>query len=469
MDYPEKKHITIVSEQQLVDALNKIRNAEYGLGVKGYFVLNELKLLASSNQYTLFTIPKKRGGQRQICAPSRNLAFVQLCIAILMKRLYRPNDNVFGFVEGRSIAGNAKVHVGKKYVLNMDLKDFFNSIIEDTIIEKLIRQPYYFSYRVAKLISDLVTVVMPNGVRCLPQGAPSSPIFTNIVSDHLDIRLSKLGQKYNVKYSRYADDITFSSDKPILFRKEGFASKKRGLRALIEFIIQNEGFEINNKKTRISLPNQQHEVTGLIVNEKINVRRTYIKQLRTEIHNWEKDGYIKASFIFFKYHDKTQMGPGIPSMENAIDGKLSFIRMVKGVNDPTYLKLRGRFEYLLLRDKNIIELVNKAEFTQPNDNVFEIKSPKKRLLRKKNESNRYNQWRVIKERAFSNIERQMIVSGIIVISRFGSSARFQLSNGKIKYIPTSYSCSLSIGEVIDVSKHYLQILSNGFREIYRLV
>ena len=134
----------------------------------------------------------------------------------------------------------------------------------------MIRQPYYFSYKAAKFISDLVTVIMPNGVRCLPQGSPSSPIITNIVADHLDVRLSKLAQKYNVQYSRYADDITFSSVNPVLFKRKWVTSKKKGLRGLIEFIIQEEGFEINNKKSRISLPGQQHEVTGLVVNDKVN-------------------------------------------------------------------------------------------------------------------------------------------------------------------------------------------------------
>lgn len=120
----KRKYPAIANEQQLVDLLNKIRSDENILGLKGFFTLNELKQLATSNQYTFFKIPKKRGGHRQICTPARNLAFVQLCIAILMKGLYKPNSNVFGFVEGKSIVDNAKIHIGKKYVLNIDLKDF---------------------------------------------------------------------------------------------------------------------------------------------------------------------------------------------------------------------------------------------------------------------------------------------------------------------------------------------------------
>ena len=465
----KRKYPAIANEQQLVDFLNNIRSDENILDLKGFFTLNELKQLATSNQYTFFKIPKKRGGHRQICTPARNLAFVQLCIAILMKGLYKPNSNVFGFVEGKSIVDNAKIHIGKKYVLNIDLKDFFNSITEDVIIEKLIRQPYYFSYKASKFISDLVTVIMPNGVRCLPQGSPSSPIITNIVADHLDVRLSKLAQKYNVQYSRYADDITFSSVNPVLFKRKGLTSKKKGLRGLIEFIIQEEGFEINNKKSRISLPSQQHEVTGLVVNDKVNVRRNYVKHLRTEIHNWEKDGYIKASFIFFKHHDSTYKRAGIASMENVIDGKLSFLRMVKGENDPTYLKLKIRYESLLARDKRIIELANLNEHSESNDNVFEIKYPKNKLLKRKNKDNEYNHWEVVGTRNFSDKECELIISGTIIPSNYGNSACFQLTNGKIKFIPVSYSSSLGVGDKVDVTRHYLQILSNGFRRIYRIV
>ena len=333
----------------------------------------------------------------------------------------------------------------------------------------MIRQPYYFSYKAAKFISDLVTVIMPNGVRCLPQGSPSSPIITNIVADHLDVRLSKLAQKYNVQYSRYADDITFSSVNPVLFKIKELTSKKKGLRGLIEFIIQEEGFEINNKKSRISLPSQQHEVTGLVVNDKVNVRRNYVKHLRTEIHNWEKDGYIKASFIFFKHHDSTYKRAGIASMENVIDGKLSFLRMVKGENDPTYLKLKIRYESLLARDKRIIELANLSEHSESNDNVFEIKYPKKKLLKRKNKDNEYNHWEVVEKRYFSDKERELIINGTIIPSNYGNSACFQLTNGKIKFIPVSYSSSLGLGDKVDVTRHYLLILSNGFRRIYRIV
>lgn len=466
-----KKHLTIRTEQQLVDVLNEIRNKENILGIGGYFDLNEIKKLATKNSYTFFSIPKKRGGKRQICSPDNYLAFLQLCIAVLLNSLYKPNENVFGFVNGKSIVDNAKKHCGKQFILNIDLKDFFNSITEDLVIEKLIRQPYYFSYGVAKLISDLVTVQMPNGIKCLPQGAPSSPLFTNIVADHMDVRLSRLSDKYGMTYTRYADDMTFSFDLPVLKKLRKHGKIKNGIRDIIQDIIKDEGFEINQKKCRFSFTNQQHEVTGLIVNEKVNVRRQYIKQIRTEIHNWEKDGYIKASFNFFRIHQFSHKGNAISSMENVIYGKLSFIRMVKGANDPTYLKLAERYKNLYKRDKQFIELSNiKSNFQGGMiDNIFEIRPSKRSILNKKNSNGEYPCWKEIGKRGFTEKEKSLIISSEVISSEYGSSVKFVLRNGKTKYIPVSSISVLCLGEEIDMTNNKVLILSNGYRYIYRIL
>lgn len=346
--------LTILSESHLICILNRIRRRPDILNCKGYFKLAHVKELSENGRYRSFEIPKKRGGKRVIFSPERNLAFLQYCIAVLINSIYKPNACVHGFTNGKSIVSNALAHVNQDIVYNIDLQDFFSSISYETIIEKLIRQPYYFSYRAAKLIAMIVTVNTETGQRVLPQGAPSSPIFTNIVADHMDVRLQKLSEKYGMTYTRYADDITFSFDKKALCRwsSHGFI---KGLKDIIEDIIQTEGFKINKKKTRISFPNQRHEVTGLIVSGKVNVRREYIKRLRTEIHNWEKDGYVIASYKFFNVNRKgSDKNLIIHPMQNVIEGKLSYLRMVKGPNDSTYLKLKLRFLALLKRDKQFL-------------------------------------------------------------------------------------------------------------------
>lgn len=340
------------SERHIITILNRIRRRRDILNCKGYFKLSTLQKYASGNYYKFFSIPKKNGGKRIISAPERELAFIQLCIAVLFNSIYKPNKCVFGFVDKRSIVQNAQQHINKEILFNIDLKDYFSSISYNDIIEKLIRQPYYFSYPAAKFLTDILVVETQDGKRVLPQGAPSSPIVTNMIADHLDVRLSKFAEKHDLTYTRYADDITFSFSRSKLrgWRSHGLT---KGIRDIIFDIIETEGFLINKRKTRISFINQRHEVTGLVVNKKVNVKREYIKRLRTEIHNWERDGYVIASYKFLKHYEKTHLGK-LKSMENVIEGKLSFIKMVKGENDTTFMKLYNRFMLLMQRDKVFI-------------------------------------------------------------------------------------------------------------------
>ena len=313
-----------------------------------YYNAEYFRQFTSGYDYANFNIPKKHGGYRYISNPIHPLKIIQSSIASFFEIVYKPNDNAFGFIKKRSIVDNAIKHVGKDVVVNIDLKDFFNSIDYGKVIEKLIRQPYYFHYNVAKLIADLITVKADGKGRFLPQGTPSSPIFTNLIADLLDIRLSKLAEKHNMTYSRYADDITFSFNYSVYLLKW---KKNRILKRVVFDIIESEGFTINKRKTRFAFKYNRQEVTGLTVNEKVNVKRSYIKNLRTELHNWEKDGYIRASYKFFKNYEQKKNAKDLPPMERVIMGKLSYVKMVKGKEDSTYNKLRERFYFLYNRDK----------------------------------------------------------------------------------------------------------------------
>lgn len=339
----KRGELVIRSVSQLISLLNRIKyhNKKQFRNIDKFTILF---LLANSygDKYKNFSLPKKNGGKRNISSPCNELKLIQNGLNTLFGNIYRPNINVFGFVEKKSIIQNAEKHIGKAVVINIDLKDFFNSIIFDTIIEKIIRQPYYFSYRPACLIAKLLTVSSENGNRILPQGAPSSPLITNIVADHLDARLSGFAKKCNLVYTRYADDITFSTNNYNNWLK---------CRKSIFHIIEDEGFTVNKRKFHISFAGQRQVVTGLVVNEKVNVKREYIKSVRTEINNWEKDGYVIASYNFFKfYENKHPLRKTVSPMERVIAGKLSFIKSVKGKDNPTYIKLKSRYDKLLDRD-----------------------------------------------------------------------------------------------------------------------
>jgi len=180
----------------------------------------------------------------------------------------------------------------------------------------------------------------------LPQGAPTSPIITNIICKRLDIRLTGLAKRFGLKYSRYADDITFSSEHNV-YQKEGDFIKE------LERIIQSQGFDIKDSKTRLQKEGHRQEVTGLLVNKKVNVQKRYIKQLRTWIYLLEKYDYAQAHQIFLKHYlnDRGNVKKETIKIENAIKGKLQYLRMVRGENSSMYHSLNKRFSIYLQKNQ----------------------------------------------------------------------------------------------------------------------
>lgn len=175
----------------------------------------------------------------------------------------------------------------------------------------------------------------------LPQGAPTSPVITNIICQRLDYLLAAVAKRFHLRYSRYADDITFSSMHNVYQPESDFLKE-------INRIITEQGFHIKENKTRLQKDGYRKEVTGLLVNEKANVHQRYIKQLRMWLYYWERYGYERASVFFINQYvaDKGHVRKGKPDMANVIAGKLDYLKMVKGLKDGTYKTLKGRFDKL---------------------------------------------------------------------------------------------------------------------------
>ncbi|WP_428654177.1 reverse transcriptase domain-containing protein [Runella sp.] len=174
--------------------------------------------LSSNKRYRHFTIKKKNGKERQIAAPASGLKLIQRCLNLIFGAIYEPKSYVTGFVNEKSIVDNANIHVGKRYVFNIDLQDFFPSITVYRIKAVLGIEPFNLINDrdfLAFTISNLCCIENPQNKAVLPQGAPTSPILSNIASQKLDRRLNGLAKKVGCKYSRYADDITFSADMDI--------------------------------------------------------------------------------------------------------------------------------------------------------------------------------------------------------------------------------------------------------------
>lgn len=293
-------------------------------------------LAKRDERYIHFEIPKKTGGVRKISSPDRFLKKVQRRIAFILEALFTPKPSANGFVTGRSIVSNAKGHIGKKFVYNIDLKDFFPSIHYGRVKAVMKLHPFKCTDEMAHLIAHLVCY---KGV--LPQGSPTSPILTNIVSQNLDRKLVAIAKHYRCFYSRYADDITFSSNKNI-FKKEKF------LFALNE-VIQTEGFTINEKKTRLQKATQRQEVTGIIVNQKVNLKRNYIKQIRAMLYNWEHKGIAYCQAKLAKHYPDEKgfiRNKTIPSFENVLHGKIMFLGMVRGKDDVYFISFLEKFNQL---------------------------------------------------------------------------------------------------------------------------
>ena len=302
-------------------------------------------LLANDNHMSLykeFEIPKKSGrGTRRIHAPTGDLKEILSCINIILQEKYVPGGCCTGFTRGRSVVTNASVHTGQNYVCNIDLKDFFPSITYGQVYTALKSCPLNFSNDLAKTVARLCcmkTIDNQNYVHyVLPQGAPTSPVLSNIVCSRLDSYLSGLSSRMNVKYTRYADDMTFSSMYNAFHSHGDFLN---GVRRIIE----GQGFSINEKKTRLQKKGARQEVTGLVVCDKVNVRREYIKELRTLLYIWEMYGYPDAVRRYAEKHGILSADE-VP-LKSIIRGKIQYLRMVKGASDPTYIRYQVRFDDL---------------------------------------------------------------------------------------------------------------------------
>ncbi|WP_299707482.1 reverse transcriptase domain-containing protein [uncultured Pontibacter sp.] len=312
---------------------------------------------ASKNRYTVFFIKKKSGAERTIHAPSKGLKVIQKCLNLILQTVYAQHQHkaATGFVPGKSIVDNAKLHTNSLYVYNLDLKDFFPSIDQARVWGRLKFPPFNLNeksnkLKLANLIASLcchemeVERIQPDAswqkvVRnVLPQGAPTSPTLTNIICQQLDFYLSAVAKRFSLKYSRYADDITFSSQHNVY--QEGSEFLKE-----LHRIIAAQNFHIKPSKTRLQKQGYRQEVTGIVVNDDVNVPKRYIKQLRMWLYYWEQYGYDRAYSFFVQQYkaDKGYVKKGKPDMANVIKGKLDYLKMVKGADNTAYLKLVERY------------------------------------------------------------------------------------------------------------------------------
>lgn len=281
------------------------------------------------SQYKKFKIKKRSGGRREICAPQSRLKLLQRklseklyeCVKEISEKQNRKNSFSHGFVPERSIATNAQVHRNKRWVFNIDLNDFFPSIHFGRIQGILVKDSAYsFNPTIARIIAQICS--LDEG---LPQGAPTSPIISNIVTRPLDLRLVALAKKYKCIYTRYADDITFSTNQKIFPHQIAFLDELGNTKISDELNkqVSDSGFSINVKKTRLQSKKDRQSVTGLIVNKRVNVTREYRKYVRAMVDGFVKDDNFHIPQPFsHRFENKGNAGC---SSANVLQGMLGFI------------------------------------------------------------------------------------------------------------------------------------------------
>ena len=318
-----------MSQLKRIQDAQSLTDLAHILGYKPQAVSFLLYILPDSEKYTTFVIQKRNGGVRVINAPVPKLKKLQKHLARLLTRCIteihgNPPKSLLahGFLRSRSIYTNASLHKNRRYVLNLDLKDFFPSINFGRVRGFFIRdQKFCLNENVATVIAQ---IVCHNNE--LPQGSPSSPIISNLIGHILDVRLVEFLKNSGCTYSRYADDITISTNKikfPInvaIPQEENPEEWKLSLALVDE--IKRVGFEINTCKTRMQYRGSRQIATGLVVNKKVNIRNEYYRKARAICHR-----LFTTGSYFLSEPTETQKNL------RKIEGILSFIYQIKDRSD----------------------------------------------------------------------------------------------------------------------------------------
>lgn len=303
----------MIIKMEFKDITDKRLLAKF-LGIKYKELTYILYSKRTENLYQTFEIPKKDGKMRCINAPQEPLKYVQRNLAkqliSIQEKYYLETNNIIqGFTKKRDIISNGSYHRNKRYILNLDLENFFDSF-------HFGRVKGYFQKNQYFMLNSNVATCLAN-IACykgkLPQGSPSSPVITNLICSILDRRLATIAQKYRMTYTRYADDLTFSTN------RRDFLENKDELISELYAVIDKSGFKVNRNKTRVLFWNSRQEVTGLVVNKKISVKREFYKETRAMLDHLYKGLIVEHN--------------GIEVSLQQIEGRLSFINQIDKYNN----------------------------------------------------------------------------------------------------------------------------------------
>lgn len=284
--------------------------------------------------YKNFNVAKKSGKPRPINSPDRRLKFLQRQIATKLDMIYPRRNPVHGYVKERSVKSNAAAHQNQRFVLNLDIKDFFLTITEGRIVGVLT------AIGVPDRVSAIIARICCYGGR-LPQGGPASPVLSNMICFRLDRALLKVAKEGRCIYTRYADDISLSGLRPLspLFENglppSGPISPEL-LSSALQSAFANNGFVLNPEKIHYADKFSRRVVTGVKVNEGLNVDRRFVRNIRAALFEVEKDHVAAQARYLSKFGGST-------TISAHLKGKIAWLGFIKGSADPVYRSLALRF------------------------------------------------------------------------------------------------------------------------------
>lgn len=333
---------SIVLPMTQLDNLRATKNLSALAHLLGYKPSSFAYLLykkTSSDKYRKFLIPKKHGGTREICAPNDDLKLLQRRVARLLMACNAEINAAqnfkdalsHGFQPGRSIITNAQQHRNRRFVFNVDLADFFGTINFGRVQGYLEKNKHFsLQPKVAEILAHAACFE-----KTLPQGSPCSPVISNLIGHLLDIRLVRLAIEEGCSYTRYADDITFSTNRPtfpssIAVPNPTYPHLWEPGPALAS-LIKKSGFSANLQKTRMQIRDSRQEVTGLIVNKRVNVRQEYRHLVRAMVHQLCRSGTFHFAKAEVDASGKTTLIKSAGTVEQ-LRGMLGFIEGVERFN-----------------------------------------------------------------------------------------------------------------------------------------
>lgn len=349
------------------------------LGIKESSLRYFLYVVKPDNMYSEFKIQKRNGGERTICSPDDRLKNIQRKLLKCLECVYRVKPSAYGFIEGKNIVQNARLHCNQKLILNIDLKDFFQQIHFGRIKGMFTHKPYEVGNEAAMVLAQLLCYQ-----GCLPQGAPTSPIVSNMICAPLDTQLIRLAKKYHIIYSRYADDITFSTHKTF-FPESIVKIVDQDIQLGKELlgIIELNSFEVNEEKIYVRTQSERQEVTGLTVNKFVNLNRRYLKNIRAILDCFEKKGLLETVERYVEKENgneqirelinkvKNEKNQNIVEESNVVleswfklvlKGKIDFIKNVRGQENGYYLKFAKKLNQLYHED--IFKIVDRSDWEE---------------------------------------------------------------------------------------------------------